>query len=77
MWKIRQGWHDLELKKLLALLRGIMPKYHEDFYCLNCLHSFATENKHESHKKVFESKVFCTAVMLSEETKILEFKLFN
>ena len=54
-----------------------MSKYHEDFYCLNCLHSFATENKHESHKKVFENKVFCTVVMLSEETKILEFKLFN
>ena len=77
MWKIRQGWHNLELKRLSALLRGIMSKYHEDFYCLNCLHSFATENKHESHKKVFENKVFCTVVMLSEETKILEFKLFN
>ena len=51
-----EGWHGLGVKKLLALLRGIMSKRHGDFYCLNCLHSFATENKLESHKKVCENK---------------------
>ena len=38
-------WHYIALKKLSALLRGITSKYHGDFYCLNCLHSFATEKK--------------------------------
>ena len=31
------------------LLRGTTSKQDGDFYCLNCLHSFATENKRESH----------------------------
>ena len=40
-------WHY----KKSALLRGITSKHHGNLYCLNCLHSFATENKRESHKK--------------------------
>ena len=32
-----------------ALLRGITSKDHDDFYCLNCFNSFATEKKLESH----------------------------
>ena len=39
------------VKKLLALLRGITSEHHGDFYCLNCFHSFAAENKLQSHKK--------------------------
>ena len=38
-------------KKLSALLRGITSKHHGDFYCLNYLHSFRTENKLKSHEK--------------------------
>ena len=45
--------------------------FHSDFYCLNCLHSFATEKKRESYKKVCENKDFCNAVTPSEDTKIL------
>ena len=44
-------WHYLVVNKLSALLRGITSKNHGDYYCLNSLHSFATENKRESHKK--------------------------
>ena len=59
-------------KKLLALLREITSKHHVDFNCLNCLHSFATENrKHESHKRVRENKDFCNFVVPSKDTKIL------
>ena len=47
--------------------------HHSDFYCLNCLYSFATENKSESHKNVCENKDFGNVVILSETTKILEF----
>ena len=32
-------------KKLSALLRAITSKYGGDFYCLNCFHSYSTENK--------------------------------
>ena len=46
-----EGWHYLALKELSVLLRGITSKHHGDFYCLNCLYYFATENKRESHIK--------------------------
>ena len=59
-------------KKLSTLLRGITSKCHGDFYCLNCLHSFATENKREPHEKVCENKNICKLVMPSEQTNKLE-----
>ena len=60
-------------KKLSALLRGITSKHYRDFYCLNCLHSFSTKKKLESHKKVCENKEICNVIMPSEDNKILEF----
>ena len=65
-------WHYLAVKKFVRILRGVTSKHHGDFYCLNGLHSFATE-KCESHEKVCENKDFCNAVMPSEITKILTF----
>ena len=66
-----EGWHFLAVKKLSALLRGITSKHHGDFYCLNCLHSFTTENKRESHKIVCENKDLCNVIMPPEDAKIL------
>ena len=40
-----EKWHYLAVKKLSALLRGINSKHHGDFYCLNCFHTFALENR--------------------------------
>ena len=53
-----------------------MSEHHSVFYYCNCLHSFSTESKHESHKKVCENKEFCN-VMPSEATKILEFNQYQ
>ena len=50
-----------------------MSKYNDDCYLLNCLDLFRTKIKLESHKKLYENKDFCNIVMLSEETKLLEF----
>ena len=41
------------------------------------LHSFATENKLESHKKVCENKDFCNIAMSSKDTKILKFNQYQ
>ena len=41
------------------------------FYCLNCFHSFATENKLELHKRACENKDFCNVNIPSDDTKIL------
>ena len=56
-------------KKFFALLREITSKHNGDFNCLNCLHSFRTENKLKSHEKVCQNKDFCGIVMLSERRK--------
>ena len=47
----KEGWHYLVVKNLLALSRQITSKHGSEFYCLSCLHSFATKNKLESHEK--------------------------
>ena len=47
-----EGLHYLAVKKLSSLLRGITSKHNSNFYCLNCLHTFQTKAKLESHKKV-------------------------
>ena len=44
MFLNKERWNYLTVKKLSALLRGIMSKHNGDFYCLNCLHSFRTKN---------------------------------
>ena len=70
-------WNYLAVNKLSALLRRITFKHHGNFYCLNCFHYFATENKRESHEKVRENKDFCNIVMPSEGTKMLEFNQYQ
>ena len=46
-----ENWHYLEVKSLSGLLTGITSNHKEDFYCLNCFHSYRTKNKLEAHKK--------------------------
>ena len=63
-------------KKLSALLHGITSKHKVDFHCLNCLHSFRTENKLESHEKVCKNKDFYGIVMPSKKDNVLEFNQY-
>ena len=65
-----EKWHYSAVKKLSALLRGITSKHHRDFYCLNCFHSLATENKLQLHKRACENKDFSSIIMPSEDAKI-------
>ena len=59
------------IKKIPVLFRGITSKHHDNFCCMNYLHSFVIESKQESHKIVGGKKDFCNVVMLSEDTIIL------
>ena len=68
----KEGWHFLMLKKQSTSLRGITSKHHGDFYCWNCLYSFRTETKIESHEEVCKNKDFCEILMPSEKNNILE-----
>ena len=63
-------------KKLPALLYGTTSKHKGDFYCLDCIHSFRTENKLKSHEKVCKNKDFCGILMPSEKDEILEFNQY-
>ena len=73
----REGRNHLAVKKLSTSLRGITSKHDGDFYCLNCLHFFATENKREFHKKLGKNKYFCNIIMPFEDNKILEFNQYQ
>ena len=39
---------------------------------MNCLNSFRTKNKLESHERVYENKDFWNVIMSLEDTKVLE-----
>ena len=44
---------------------------------MNCLNSFSTKNKLESHETLCENKDFCSVVVPSEDTEILEFNQYQ
>ena len=48
---------------LLDLLRRRASKNKGDLYCLNCMHSFRTDNKFKSQEKVCEEKHFCVIAL--------------
>ena len=50
-----KNWHYLAVKRLSRLLRGISSNHNSDYYCLNFLHSYRTENKLNVHKKICEN----------------------
>ena len=43
-----EKWHYLAVKRLSALLKGIASNHKEDFYCLNCFHSYSTVKKRKN-----------------------------
>ena len=57
--KEKKAGLTLQLKKQPALLKGITSKDDGNFYCLNCLHSFTTENKLKCYEKLCKNKDFC------------------
>ena len=70
-----QKWHYLVVKSLSALYRGITSNHKEDFYCLNCFHSYSTKEKLENHKKVYENHDYCYVEMPEKDNKILKYNL--
>ena len=67
-----QKWHYLVVKNLSGLLRGITSTHKEDFYCLNCFHSYRTENKLEAHKKICENHDYCYVEMPTKNNNIIK-----
>ena len=68
-----ENWHYLVVKSLSELLTGITSNHKEDFYCLNCFHSYRTKNKLESHKKICENRDYCNEEMPNEANTIIKY----
>ena len=60
-----KNWHYLAVKSLSRLLRGITSNHDSDYYCLNCFHSYRTENKLNVYKKICENNKYCNIEMPS------------
>ena len=60
-------------KSLSKLFRGITSNHNGDFYCLNCLHSFRTDNVLKEHERLFENNDYCCVEMPTEFNKILKY----
>ena len=67
------NWHYLAVKSISGLLRGITSNHNGDFYCLNCFHSYTTENKLRKHEKICNDGEFCHLKMPTEDNKILKY----
>ena len=68
-----QNWHYLAVKSLSRLLRGISSNHDGDYYCLNCFHSYRTENKLNVHKKICENDKRCNIEMPSPNNNIIKY----
>ena len=68
-----ENWHDLVVKRLPGLLKGIASSHNEDFYCLNCFCAYTTKNKLEEHKKICENNKYCHVEMLNDDNKIIKY----
>ena len=67
-----EKWHYLAVKKSF-LLRGITLKHNDDYYFVNCLHSFGTENELKTHKNVCKNYGYCYTEMSEVGKKILKY----
>ena len=72
-----ENWHYLAVKSLSRLLRGITSNHDGDYYCLNCFHSYRTENKLNAHKKVCENHEYCNIEMSNKDNNLIKYNQGN
>ena len=65
--------HYVVVKSLSGLLAGIASNHKEDFYCLNCFHSYRTKNKLEAHKKICENCDYCRVEMPTKDNNTIKY----
>ena len=68
-----ENWHYLVVKSLSGLLKGITSNHKEDFYCLNCFHSYRTKNKLEAHEKICENCDYCCVEMPTKDNNTIKY----
>ena len=60
-------------KNLSGLLRRVTSNHHDDFYYLNCFHSYSTKNKLEALKKILESHDYCHVEMPTKDNNTIKY----
>ena len=68
-----EKWHYLVVKSLSGLFTGVTSNHKEDFYCLNCFHSYRTKNKLHAHKKVCENHEYCHIEMPNKDNNKIKY----
>ena len=68
-----ENWHYLAVKSISRLFRGITSNNNGDFYCLNCMHSFRTDNALKKHERLCDNHNYCDIVMPSKDKNILKY----
>ena len=68
-----ENWHYLVVKSLSGLLTGITSNHKEDFYRLNCLHSYRTKNKLEEHKKICKNHDYSRVEMPNKDNNKIKY----
>ena len=68
-----ENWHFLAVKSLSRLLRGITSYHDGDYYCLNCFHSYMTQNKFNAHKKICENHKYYNIEMATDKTNLIKY----
>ena len=68
-----ENWHYLVVKSLSGLLTEITSNHKEDFYYINCFHSYRTKNKLEAHKKICENRDYCRVEMPTKDNNTIKY----
>ena len=64
-----EKWYNRPVRSLSRLLRGIKSNHNRDFYCLNCFHSYRTDNKLKKHEKLCCEHDYCHVEMPTKDNK--------
>ena len=61
------------IRSLSRLFRGITANHHGEFYCLNCLHTFRTDNALKGHERLCDNNDYCHVEMPTQGNKTLKY----
>ena len=68
-----ENWHFLVVKSLSGLLTGITSNHQEDFYRLNCFHSYRAKNKLQAHKKYVKIVIIVGVEMATKDNNTIKY----
>ena len=68
-----ENWHYLAVIKISRLFREITSNNNGELYCLNCMHSFRTDNALKKHERLCDNHDYCQLAMSSKNKNILKY----